>query len=445
MTASLENQNEFPSCRCELLSEAFQIKWVRAREIIDSRATPTVEVDVALNLGTMGRAAVPSGRSRGSHEVFELRDGGSRYGGWGVLGAVKKVNEIIGPKLVGKDARNQRNVDQTMIELDGTKDKSNLGGNSIVGVSLATAKAAASAQGIPLYRYLAGSQSHILPVPMIILINGGKLGSTDLDFQEFNVLPIGAASFSEAIRLSVEVYLKLGQLLGKRSKYSLNVGDEGAYSPVGMQDPHDAFQAVFEAIHALGYEDKFVLALDAAATHLYNQKTGKYQIMNKDYSRENLMDLYEDLTKSFPLRSIEDPFNEDDVEGFVEITKKLRDVQIVGDDFFVTNLDRLKKGAEAHAANAVLWKVNQIGTLTEALDVAQYAHRNGYTVVASERSGQTEDSWLADLTVAIGARQLKNGAPCRSERTAQFNQLLRIEEELGETAIYAGTNYRKPI
>jgi enolase len=427
------------------LSEAFQIKSVRAREIIDSRATPTLEVDVVLSTGGIGRADVPSGRSRGSHEAFELRDGGSRYGGRGVLGAVKRVNEIIGPKLVGMDARNQREIDRTMIELDGTKDKSKLGGNSIVGVSLAAVKAVASAQGIPLYRYVGGSQAHILPVPMVIMINGGKLGATDLDFQEFNAMPIGATSFSEAIRLSIEVYLKLGQLLAKRSKYSLNVGDEGAYCPLGMKDPNEAFRALFEAIQALGYEDKFVLALDAAATHLYNNKTGKYRMMEKEYSRENLMDLYEDLTKSFPLRSIEDPFHEDDIEGFVEITKSLRDVQIVGDDFFVTNIDRLKKGVEAYAANAVLWKVNQIGTLTEAIDVAEYANKNGYSVVVSERSGQTEDFWLADLTVAIGAGQLKNGAPCRSERTAQFNQLLRIEEELGEAATYAGRNYRKPV
>jgi enolase len=425
--------------------EGFQIRLVRAREIIDSRATPTLEVDVELAGGAMGRADVPSGRSRGKHEAVELRDEGPRYAGRGVLEAIKKVNEFIGPKLIGMDARNQREVDLTMIELDGTRDKSKLGGNSIVGVSLATAKAAAAAQGMQLYRYIGGSQAHLLPVPMIILINGGKLGATDLDFQEFNAMPVKAKSFSEAIQFSVEVYLKLGEQLAKRSKYASNVGDEGAYSPPGISDPHEAFGALVEAIESLGYQDKFILALDAAASHLYNEKSGRYRMMGKEYSRENLLELYEDLAKSFPLRSIEDPFDEDDIEGFVEITSALHDVQIVGDDFFVTNIDRLRKGVEANAANALLWKVNQVGTLTEAIDVADYARKNGYGVVVSERSGQTEDCWLADLAVAIGAGQLKSGAPCRSERTAQFNQLLRIEEELGRASSYAGMNYRKPL
>jgi len=332
-----------------------------------------------------------------------------------------------------------------MIQLDGTANKCKLGGNAIVGVSLAVAKAGADAQDLPLYKYVGGAYAHILPVPMIIFINGGKLGATDLDFQEFNAMPIGAESFSEAMRLSAEVYYKLGELLAKRSKYALNVGDEGAYSPPGVSDPHEAFEALQRAIEELGYRDKFILATDAASTHFYNEKTGKYHLMGKEFTREKLMDLYEDLVKTFPLRSIEDPFNENDVEGFVEITKILGNIQIVGDDFFVTNVGRVKKGVEAGAANAVLWKVNQTGTLTEALDVAEYAVRHRYSIVASERSGQTEDSWLADLTVAIGAGQLKNGAPCRSERTAQFNQLLRIEEELGQAARYAGTNYRHPF
>lgn len=443
IVASLEYLKRFSDLGYEQLSAGYQIKSVKAREIIDSRANPTLEVDVVLNDDAMGRADVPSGRSRGSYEAFELRDGGSRYMGRGVLGAVKNVNEIIGPKLIGLDVRDQRKIDLTMIELDGTEDKSRLGGNTIVGVSLAAAKAAACAEGTPLYKYVGGSQAHILPVPMIIMINGGKLGATDLDFQEFNAMPVGAKDFSEAIQVSVEVYLKLGELLAKRSKYSLNVGDEGAYSPPGIKDPHEAFGALMDAIEALGYGDKFILAMDAAATHLYNEKTNRYRLMGKEYSREDLLNLYEDLTNSFPLRSIEDPFNEEDVEGFVDITKSLSGVQIVGDDFFVTNIDRLKKGIEAHAANAVLWKVNQAGTLSEAMDVAQHARRNEYSVVVSERSGQTEDPWLAELAVAIGAGQLKNGAPCRGERTAQFNQLLRIEEEL-EAATYAGRNYRRP-
>lgn len=425
--------------------EHFKIKTVRAREILDSRGDPTIEVDVLCEGGSMGRADVPSGRSRGSYEAFELRDGGPRYAGRGVLRGVTNVNEIIGPKLKGMDVRNQREIDQTMVELDGTADKHKLGGNSIVGVSLAVAKAASSAQGLPLYKFLGGSQVHILPVPMIIMINGGKLGATDLEFQEFNAMPVGAKDFSEAIRLSKEVYLQLGVQLSRKSKYALNVGDEGAYSPPGMRDPHDAFEAVVKAIEELGYQDKFILALDAAATHLYEKKTGIYHLMGTEFPREKLMDLYEDLVGAFPLRSIEDPFDEDDVEGFVGITKAVGNVQIVGDDFFATNLSRIKMGLHAGAANAVLWKVNQAGTLTEALDVAQYAVGHGYSVVASERSGQTEDSWLADLTVAIGAGQLKNGAPCRSERTAQFNQLLRIEEELDKAARYAGVNYRKPV
>jgi len=422
----------------------FRIKSVRAREIIDSRGNPTLEVDVVSEDNTLGRADAPSGRSRSSYEAFELRDGGPRFRGKGVLTAVKNVNEIIGPKLKGMDVRNQREIDSTMIELDGTPNKSRLGGNAIVAVSLAAAKAGANSQDLSLYRYVGGSHACILPVPMIIYINGGKLGATDLDFQEFNAIPVGAGSFSEAIRFSVEVYLELGEQLSKRSKYARNVGDEGAYSPPGIADPHEAFEAVLKAIENLGYQDKFVLALDAASTHLYEKSLNKYHLMGKEFSPEKLMDLYEDLANTFPLRSIEDPFHEDDIEGFVQITKVLRDVQIVGDDFFATNIYRIKRGSEAGAANAVLWKVNQAGTLTEALDVAHYSADEGYSIVVSERSGQTEDPWLADLAVAIGAGQLKNGAPCRSERTAQFNQLLRIEEELGNTAIFAGTNYRKP-
>lgn len=424
--------------------EFFRIKAVTAREILDSRGTPALEVDVVCEGGEMGRADVPSGRSRGKHEAFELRDGGSRYAGRGVLSAVRNVNEIMGPALKGMDVRSQRQIDSRMLGLDGTDNKSRLGGNSIVGVSLSIAKAAANALGLPLYSYVGNTRAHILPVPMIIFINGGKLGATDLDFQEFNAMPIGAKSFSEAIRLSTEVYFKLGEHLAKRSKYALNVGDEGAYSPPGLSHPHDAFEELMKTIEELGYQDFFILAMDAASTQLYNEETDKYHLMGREFSREKLMDLYEDLVKTFPLRSIEDPFHEDDIEGFIEITKMLTGVQIVGDDFFVTNLERLKTGVQAGAANAVLWKINQVGTLTEALDVAEYAVKNGYSVVASERSGQTEDTWLADLTVAIGAGQLKNGAPCRSERTAQFNQLLRIEESLGEAATYAGTNYRRP-
>jgi enolase len=422
----------------------FKIKSVKAREIIDSRATPTLEVEIATESGTLGRADVPSGRSVGSHEACELRDGGTRYSGKGVLKAVSNVNHIIGPKLVGMDVRNQNEIDSKLIALDGTDNKSKLGGNTIVGVSLATARTAANAQKIPLYKSVGGSSAHILPVPMIIFINGGKLGATDLDFQEFNAMPIGAESFSEAMRLCAEVYWQLGKRLGLRSKYSLNVGDEGAFSPPGIHSPYVAFEEVQTAIEETGYEKEFVLAMDAAATQFYDEKSDSYRLMGKGLSSGELLDLYVDLTEKFPLCSIEDPFDEDHPDDFVEITKRLSRLQIVGDDFFVTNLARLRRGAEMCAANAVLWKVNQVGTVTEAIDVAEYATKNGYSVVASERSGQTEDTWLADLTVAIGAGQLKNGAPCRSERVAQFNQLLRIEEELGSAAKYAGRDYRKP-
>jgi enolase len=421
------------------------IKSVMAREVLDSRGSPTIEVGVITEGGVRGRADVPSGKSRGRYEAFELRVGGSRYAGRGVLAAVRIVNETIGHKLTGIDIANQREIDSRMIELDGTENKSKFGGNAILGVSLAAARAASNAQSLPLYKCVGGSQTHILPVPMIIFINGGRLGATELDFQEFNALPIGAESFSEALRLSAEVYYKLGEQLAKRSKYALNVGDEGAYSPPGITDPHEAFEAVLTAIEELGYRNKFILALDAAATHLYDPNTDNYHIVGKEFSRGQLMDLYEDLATTFPLGSIEDPFHDDDTAGFVEITKTLTGVQIVGDDFFVTNMSRIRKGVEVGAANAVLWKVNQIGTLSEALEVARYSVKNGYAIVASERSGQTEDSWLADLTVGIGAGQLKNGAPCRGERTAQFNQLLRIEEELGDMATYAGKNYRQPV
>jgi len=424
--------------------DPFRIASVRAREIIDSRGRPTLEVDVVTAGGAIGRADVPSGQSRGKYEAFELRDGGPRYMGGGVLTAVNNVNRVIGPHLKDQDVRNQREIDSTMIQIDGTRDKSKLGGNAIVGVSLACAKAAAASNGLPLYRYLGGPNARILPVPMVIFINGGKLAATDLDFQEFNAMPIGAETFSEAIRLSAEVYIELGRRLGKRSKYALNVGDEGAYCPPGITDPHDAFDQVLATIEDLGYRGKFILAMDAAASHLYNGQTGRYHLMGEEFTREKLMDLYDDLVGTFPLKSIEDPFMEDDIEAYVEVTKNLKDVQIVGDDLFVTNLSRVRRGVEAGAANAVLWKINQVGTLTEALEVVQFSKESRYSIIASERSGQTEDTWLADLAVAIGAGQLKNGAPCRSERTAQFNQLLRIEEELGNAARYAGRDYRNP-
>jgi len=425
--------------------ERFEIKDVRAREILDCRGEPTVEVEVWTKGEFLGRADVPSGRSTGKYEAFELRDGEDRYQGKGVLKAVQNVNKIIAPALKGIDVTKQREIDELMIELDGTENKSKLGANAIVGVSLAVAKAAAKALGTPLYQKIGGPRAHILPVPFLNLINGGKLAATELDFQEHMVMPVGAKTFSEAIRMGAEVYYELGKMLAKRwGRHSLNVADEGGYTPPGMKNPKEAFDAMLKAIEELGYEDEFVLGLDVAATHLYNKEKKKYALMGKELSKENLMDFYEDLVSTYPLQSIEDPLEEEDFEGFAELTRTLR-IQIVGDDLFATNLKRLKEGVKKGAANALLLKVNQIGTLSEALDAAQLAFKNGYGVQVSERSGQTEDTWLADVAVGLNAGQIKTGAPCRSERTAQYNQLLRIEEELRSTAKYAGKNFRKPF
>jgi enolase len=423
--------------------ESFEVKEVKAREILDCRGNPTVEVDVITKGGSLGRAQVPSGRSTGKYEAFELRDGNSRYHGMGVLKAVKNVNEIIAPALKEKYVTKQREIDEIMIELDGTKNKSRLGANAIVGVSLAVAKAAANALKLPLYKYIGGLNAHVLPVPVLNLIEGGLLAASDLDFQEHQVMPIGAKSFSEAIRIGIEVYHELGKILvNKYSKYSLNVGVEGGYTPSGMRDPREAFEVELKAIEELGYNDKFVLSLDCAATHLYNRKTQKYALMGKEVTREELIDFYKDLVSAYPLKSIEDPLEEEDFEGFAELTKILT-IQIIGDDLFATNMERLRKGISIGAANAILLKVNQIGTLTEALDVAKVAFRSGYGVQVSERSGQTEDTWLADLTVGLNAGQIKTGIT-RSERIANYNQLLRIEEELGNKAEYAGRNFKAP-
>jgi len=425
--------------------EQFEIKEVKAREILDCRGEPTIEVDVWTEGGFLGRADVPSGRSTGEHEAFELRDGEDRYQGKGVLKAVQNVNKIIAPALKGRNVTKQREIDELMIKLDGTENKSKLGANAIVGVSLAVAKAAAKTQGIPLYQCIDGSSARILPVPFLNLINGGKLAATELDFQEHIVMPIGAETFSEAIRIGAEVYYELGKMLAEKwGRHSLNVADEGGYTPLGMKDPREAFDMELRAIEELGYEDKFVLGLDVAASQLYNKETKKYTLMGREMTREDLIDFYKDLVSAYPVKSIEDPLEQEDFEGFAELTSTLR-IQIVGDDLFVTNVKRLKRGIKMGSANTLLLKVNQIGTLSEALDAAQLAFRNGYGVQVSERSGQTEDTWLADITVGLNAGQIKTGAPCRSERTAQYNQLLRIEEELGSTANYAGRNFRQPF
>ncbi|MCW4038517.1 MAG: phosphopyruvate hydratase [Candidatus Bathyarchaeota archaeon] len=422
----------------------FEVKTIKAREVLDCRGTPTVEVDVITLGGVLGRADVPVGRSRGGHEAYELRDGGKRYAGLGVLKAVKNVNDIIASELKGMDVRRQMEIDRAMIDLDGTEKKSRLGGNAIVGVSLAAAKAAATASKLPLYKYIGGPRAHILPVPLLNYINGGELAATNLDFQEHIIMPIGAKTFSEAMAMGTEVYFHLGKMLAQKyGKFVLNTADEGGYTPP-MIDPRDALDAELEAIEELGYGDDFVLGLDVAANTLYDRKQNTYRLMDKNVSREAFMDYLEDLAKEYKLASIEDPLQEEDFEGFAELTRTL-DTQIVGDDLFVTNIKRLKKGIEMGAADALLWKVNQVGTLTEALDAAYCAYRHGYGVQVSERSGQTEDTWLADMAVALNAGQIKTGAPCRSERTAQYNHLFRIEEELGNAAKYAGSNFKKPF
>jgi len=421
----------------------FKITDVRAREILDGRGTPTVEVAIWVDSFLRGRADVPSGRSTGSHEACEIRDGGSRYGGLGVRTAVDNVNRLIAPAVIGHDVTQQRELDSLMKELDGTPQKSKLGANAMVGVSLAIAKAAASSLGIPLYKYI-NSNSHILPVPVLDLIEGGMLAASDLDFQEHQVIPVGAESFSEAIRMGMEVYYELGKILAEKwGKHALNVGVEGGYTPPGMKDPREAFDAELLAIEKLGYEGKFVLSLDCAASHLYDGKTGRYTLMGKEITREELMDFYKDLVSSYPLQSIEDPLDEEDFDGFAELARTLN-IQIVGDDLFVTNINRLRKGIKKGSANALLLKVNQIGTLSEALDAAQFAFRNSYGVQVSERSGQTEDTWLADLTVGLNAGQIKTGV-ARAERTSKYNRLLQIEEELGPVAKYAGRNFRQPF
>jgi len=422
----------------------FSIRNIQAREVLDSRGNPTIEVDVLTEDGVLGRADAPAGRSRGTYEAFEMRDGGRRYHGLGVQRAVNTVNLVISRLLKEMDVREQRKIDHMLIERDGTEHKTRLGGNAVTATSMAVAKAAANSLSLPLYRYVGGANAHVLPVPMFLYICGGKLAATNFDFQEFNAMPIGAENFAEGMRMGCEVYHTLGKLLAKKyGKYSLNTGDEGSFSPPGPNDPREAYDVILQAIEEEGYEKDFVLALDAAATHMYSTRAKKYAYMGKKITREKLMDVYQELVQTYPLKSIEDPFFEDDFDAFAQITRTL-DIQIVGDDFFVSSVKRLMRGIKISAANTVLLKVNQVGTLSEALDTASCAAKNGYGVLVSERSAQTEDPWLADLTVGINAGQIKNGAPVRSERVTQFNQLLRAEEDLGRSATYAGRNYRRP-
>jgi enolase len=419
-----------------------RIKDIKAREILDSRGEPTIEVDVITENGTLGRADVPCGLSKGEHEALEVRDGGSRYAGRGVRNAVYNVHEVIRPALLGKNSVEQREIDELMIQLDGTPNKSKLGSNAIVGVSLAVAKAAANALGKPLYEYIGGAGPHILPVPVLDMIEGGLLAASGLDFQEHQVMPVGAESFSEAIRMGMEVYYKLGNILEKEwGRQSLNVGAEGGYTPQAMNDPRKALDAEWKAIVELGYQDKFVMSLDVAASHFYDRQEEKYKFMGKKITKDQLIEYYGELVNDYPIVSIEDPLQEDDYEGYAKLTSAL-DIQIIGDDFFTTNPERIKRGIDEGAANAVLLKVNQIGTLSEALDAAQLAFRNNFGVQVSERSGETEDTWLADLAVAINSGQIKTGVT-RSERTCKYNRLLRIEEN-DKSLKYAGRQFRHP-
>ena len=414
------------------------IETVIAREILDSRGNPTVEVEVLLDDGTVSRADVPSGASTGAFEAYELRDGDkSRYLGKGVLKAVDAVMDVLGPAVEGLEATDQRAVDAALIEADGSENKKNLGANAILGVSLAVAKAAAASAGLELYRYVGGANAHVLPVPMLNVINGGSHADSNVDIQEFMILPIGATTFTEALRWGVETYHALKGLLHDQG-LSTGLGDEGGFAP-NLSSNRAALDLLVEAITKAGFTPgtDIALGLDVASSEFY--KDGLYTFEGKQVTAADMSAYYEELVAAYPLVTIEDPLDEDDWEGWATLTAAIGDkVQLVGDDLFVTNPKRLAKGLELGAANSILVKVNQIGTLTETLDAVSLAQRSGYTAVMSHRSGETEDTTIADLAVALNTGQIKTGAPARSERVAKYNQLLRIEEELDEAAVYAG-------
>ena len=413
---------------------------IHAREILDSRGNPTIEVDVELACGAFGRAAVPSGASTGAHEAVELRDGDpKRYGGKGVLKAVESVNNVIAPQVVGMDALEQVAIDNLMIGLDGTPNKGNLGANAILGVSLAVAKAAAEALGLPLYRYLGGVSARTLPVPMMNILNGGKHAANSTDLQEFLIMPTGASSFAECLRWGAEIYAALKKVLASKG-LNTNVGDEGGFAP-SLSSNAMAIEVILEAIEKAGYrpgEDVWI-ALDPAASEIYED--GKYHLKREGrvLSSEEMVAFYVDWVNKYPIISLEDGMAEDDWDGWVKLVQAIGDkVQIVGDDLLVTNVERVQKDIERKAATALLCKVNQIGSLTEAIAAVDLAHRAGWACVVSHRSGETEDSTIADIAVGLNMGQIKTGAPCRSERVAKYNQLLRIEEELGDTAYFPG-------
>jgi len=421
------------------------IEMIHAREILDSRGNPTVEVEVCLESGDMGRAAVPSGASTGIHEAVELRDKDpKRYGGKGTTKAVKNVNTVIAAERVGMDARDQVAIDNTMIALDGTKNKGKLGANAILGVSLATAKAAAAYCGLPLYRYIGGAKANILPVPMCNILNGGSHADNNVDLQEFMVMPLGAKSFSEGLRMVTEIFHALKKVLASKN-YNTAVGDEGGFAP-DLKSNAEACDVILEAIKQAGYKagKQVFIALDPASSEFF--KDGKYDLASekRKLSAAEMVDFYGDWVKKYPICSIEDGMAEDDWKGWKLLTDKLGDqVQLVGDDVFVTNTERLGRGIKDGVANSILIKLNQIGTLTETLAAIEMAHKAGYTAVVSHRSGETEDTTIADVVVAAGAGQIKTGSLCRTDRVCKYNQLLRIEEELGDSAVYGGTLCRK--
>lgn len=413
---------------------------VYAREVMDSRGNPTVEVEVYVEDGSMGRAAVPSGASTGAYEAVELRDGDkSRYLGKGVRQAVKNVNEIIAEEIIGMDVFDQVGIDMTMLQLDGTPNKAKLGANAILGVSMAVARAASASLGIPLYNYLGGFNAKTLPVPMMNILNGGKHADNTVDIQEFMVMPVGAETFSEALRTGAEIFHSLKKVLSSKG-LNTAVGDEGGFAP-NLKSNEEAITTILEAIKAAGYEagkDVF-LALDVAATEMY--KDGSYHFEGEGVVKttEEMIAFYEDLVSKYPIISIEDGLSEDDWDGWKALTERLGSkVQLVGDDLFVTNTERLERGIENSTGNSILVKVNQIGTLTETFDAIEMAKRAGYTAVISHRSGETEDSTIADIAVATNAGQIKTGAPSRTDRVAKYNQLLRIEDELGDTSRFGG-------
>jgi enolase len=413
------------------------IKSVHAREILDSRGNPTVEVEVELADKTFGRAAVPSGASTGAFEAAELRDGGSRYLGKGVQTAVNNVNNKIAPVVIGLNAQAQRDLDVKMIELDGSKNKSNLGANAILGVSLATARAVALSKNQSLFKYLGGQEAKTLPVPMMNILNGGAHADTNVDIQEFMIAPIGAENFKESIRWGAEIYHSLKSVLKKKG-LATSIGDEGGFAP-NLESNRAALDLILVAIESAGFKagSQIALAMDVAATEFFAD--GKYEFEGKQLTSDQMIDYYSELVQSYPLVSIEDPLDEDDWSGWAKLTANLGEkIQIVGDDLFVTNPERLQRGIDSKTANALLVKVNQIGSLTETIDAVNLAHKNNYKSMMSHRSGETEDTTIADLAVALNCGQIKTGAPARSERVAKYNQLLRIEEELGSTAVYAG-------